>query len=389
MTWWERWRADLARPEEPTSREELVFLTASAAVIIAIAQWDDPGSVAELIGLVPAFAAFVLRGLGRLPAEAFAALVIVPVVLVVGRDGNLEGTFFLVVMVTLYTSWHLRSITRAVLIAAAAIASPWIVAEVLSPDSAISWSPWASASVFTYVLGRVLRRQRRLIDELAEAREALAERAVAEERRRIARELHDLAGHTLAAVLLHVTGARHVLRRDTDEAERALLEAESVGRASLDQIRVVVGALRADERGTDPSLAGSAELGRLLEEYRRAGLTISASIDDDLREVEGPVGTALHRITRESLANVAQHATSNAVEVTVLVSTGTVEVVVADHGVPGRSPESWVAAHYGLMGMHERARALGGRLEAGPTPDGWRVAAWLPLADARPAPAAR
>ena len=72
--------------------------------------------------------------------------------------------------------------------------------------------------------------------------------------------MHDLAGHTLAAMLLHVTGARHVLRRDIDEAEQALLEAETIGRSSLDQIRATVASLRTDERGTDPPLAASADL---------------------------------------------------------------------------------------------------------------------------------
>ena len=151
-------------------------------------------------------------------------------------------------------------------------------------------------------------RQHALIVELERARRALAEQAVAEERRRIARELHDLAGHTLAAMLLHVTGARHVLRRDLDDAERALADAESVGRASLDQIRATVAALRTDERGTDPALAGSADLESLVEEYRRAGIKIAATISPGVAELVGPTGMAVHRITRESLANVARHA---------------------------------------------------------------------------------
>ena len=168
--------------------------------------------------------------------------------------------------------------------------------------------------MFTFFLGNSLRQQQLLIEELRNAREALAEQAVAEERRRIARELHDLAGHTLAAVLLHVTGARHVLRRDIDEAERALVDAETVGRASLDQIRATVAALRTDERGTDPALAGSADLGALAEEYRRAGLAVTTTIEPVVADLGGPVGTALHRIARESLANVARHAPGNRVE---------------------------------------------------------------------------
>ena len=182
--------------------------------------------------------------------------------------------------------------------------------------------------------------------------------------RRIARELHDLAGHTLAAVLLHVTGARHVLRRrDLDEADRALADAETVGRASLDQIRATVASLRTDERGTDPSLAGVADLPALVEDYRRAGLVIDASIAERATSLDGPVGTALHRVAREGLANVARHAPGNHVTLTVDVSGGVVRLVVADRGRPASSPDPEVM-QFGLVGMAERARALGGQCTA-------------------------
>jgi signal transduction histidine kinase len=305
--------------------------------------------------------------------------VILPVVVVVGANGHLEGTFFLPVMAVLYAAWHLESTTRAVVILLVAGCAPWLVATHLEAGSGIGWEAWSSASVFTFSLGRALRKQGRLIDELEAAREALAERAVAEERRRIARELHDLAGHTLAAVLLHVTGARHVLRRDLDEAERALRDAETIGRSSLDQIRATVAALRTDERGTDPALAGSADLASLVDEYRRAGLKIDAAIElpvGDL-ELEGPVGTALHRIARECLANVARHAPDNAVELAVSVHAGVVRLSVVDRGRPADPPDHRTG-HFGLEGMRERARALGGVLDAGPTSDGWRVDARLP-----------
>jgi len=379
---WSRARADLARPEAPTGREEFGFLTGSAVVIIAIAQWTDPGTLGELLLLAPAFAAFVLRGLVRqLFAELFAAAVIVPVVLVVGSEGHLEGTFFLTVMAVLYASWHLGSTIRAGLIVLVSAAAPWVVAQRLAPGAGIGWTAWSSASLFTFALGLALRRQRALIDELEQAREVLAEQAVAEERRRIARELHDLAGHTLAAVLLHVTGARHVLRRDLDEAERALVDAETVGRASLDQIRATVAALRTDERGTDPSLAGSADVEDLVEEYRRAGLVIEASIGPAATSPEGPVGTAVHRIAREALANIARHAPSNRVELRIDTADAEVRLLVADHGRPAEPPDTG-AGHFGLVGMRERARALGGDLEAEPSSDGWRVTARLPLAAA-------
>jgi signal transduction histidine kinase len=382
--WWSRWREDLSRPEVPVDRAELGFLVAAAAVIVAGAQWTDPGSPGELLALAPAVVAFVAHAVvRRLPAEVFSLLVVVPVTLVVGHRGDLEGAWFLAVISSLYAAWHLGSLTRAGLILAWSAIAPWVAASVLAPEARIGWTSWTFAHVFTFALGLTLRRQRMLIAELEAARHALAAQAVAEERRRIARELHDLAGHTLAAMLLHVTGARHVLRRDGDEAERALVAAEGVGRASLDQIRATVAALRTDERGTDPALAGVADLGDLVEEYRRAGLAIEARVSEAAGGLAGPVGAALHRIAREGLANVARHAPGNRVEVVLDVAGDDVRLTVADHGQPA-APADTTAGHFGLIGMRERARALAGELHAGPTPDGWRVAARLPLHAVRP-----
>jgi signal transduction histidine kinase len=375
---WRRVRADLARPEMPTSRDELGFLIGSSLLIVVVAQWFDPGDAVELAVVALAVLAFVVRGLvPRLPAEVFAVLVIVPVTVVVGRDGALEGTIFLIVMMTFEAAAHLGSITRSLVVTVLAAASTFVIAEVAVPDSGITWEPWAMANLFVLALGRTQVRQRELIAQLERARQALADQAVAEERRRIARELHDLAGHTLAAVLLHVTGARHVLRRgQLDEADRALSDAETVGRASLDQIRATVASLRTDERGTDAPLAAGAELPALIDDYRRAGLIIDASIDD-ARGLTGPVGTAVHRVVREGLANVARHAPGNRVTVTVEVLDGAVHLVVADRGRPARPPDP-DALQFGLVGMSERARALGGEFAAAPTGDGWRVEVRLP-----------
>jgi signal transduction histidine kinase len=378
---WTRWRADLVRPVTPVDPREALFLAVNAAVFVLVAQATDGGSAVELLLVVAAWAAFVLGGAaGRLPWEVVAVLVSVPLATAVGQSGNLEVAFFLGVLVTLYAAWHLGSLTRAMVVLVVSAAAPWIV-SVAIPEEEIAWTPWVAANVFTFVLGRNLRRQRLLIDQLQAAREALAEQAVAEERRRIARDLHDLAGHTLAAVLLHVTGARHVLRRDVDEAERALVQAETVGRSSLDQIRATVAGLRTSERGTDPPLPGSADLMALVDEYRRAGLEVTAVVTPPTASIDGPVGAALHRICREALTNVARHAPDNRVELAVALdpATGEVRLVVADHG-RAASAGNQDDGHFGLVGMRERARAVGGQLDAGPTPDGWRVDARLPLA---------
>lgn len=383
MTWQSRWSADLARPGTTIDRRELPVLIVGATIIVVVAQTTDPGSPLELSLVVAAAVGFVLAAaVDWIPRAVVAVLVTVLLVTAMWRHGNLEVALFLGVLTTLYAAWHLNSLTKTLVITAIAAVAPLVV-SIAIPEEEIAWTPWAAANVVMFVLGRNLRRQRGLITELEEAREALAQQAVADERQRIARELHDLAGHTLAAVLLHVTGARHVLRRDPDEAERALVEAETVGRGSLDQIRFTVGSLRIRERGTDPALPGSADLVGLIGEYRRAGLEVTTLIATPTAGIDGPVGTALHRIGREALANVARHAPSNRVDFVVDLDSdaGEVRLVVADHG---RAPaaQDHDQAHFGLMGMRERARALGGDLDAGPTADGWRVEARLPLAAA-------
>jgi signal transduction histidine kinase len=376
---WDRWLADLRRPEAPSPREDRAYYLVIPVVIVVLAQATRPGSFGQVLLLLPAVAAFWLRAFGvRMPAELFAAIVLASSALAVSRDGNLEGAYFLIATMVLYTSWTLGSWTRAILIAGVATGVEWWVAAVIIPEHGITWQPWAMANIFTCVLGRTLRHQQGLIRELEQTRRELAEHAVAEERRRIARDLHDLAGHTLAAVLLHVTGARHVLRRDVDEAERALRDAEAVGRSSLDQIRATVVALRADERGTDPALPDAADLGVLVDDYRRAGLDIRYDADGDLAGLDGPVGTALHRIAREALTNVARHAPGNRVEVSLAAEDGAVRLRVVDSGTAGPA-ECADGPHFGLVGMAERARAVGGELDAGPAPGGWRVEARLPL----------
>jgi signal transduction histidine kinase len=373
-----RLRADLRRPEAPSDDDDRWFNVVVPVIVVAITQLLYTGPIGSLLMLVPAVAAYWVRSLRGLRSEIFAAVVFASVAAAVATSGDLEGSFFLIAIAVLYTSAFLGSTTRAALIAVVGSLVEWVVVVKVVPEAGIVWQPWVMANAFTFVLGRTLRHQRLLIEQLEETRRELADTAVAEERRRIARDLHDLAGHTLAAVLLHVTGARHVLRRDVDEAERALRDAEAVGRASLDQIRATVAALRDDERGIDPALPGAADLALLIEDYRRAGLDVRYDAAGPLDDLDGPVGTALHRIAREALTNVARHAPGNRVTVILAAGDDAVLLRVVDSGTPGGAAPA-TGPHFGLVGMAERARAVGGELEAGPSQDGWRVEARLPV----------
>ena len=373
-------RRDLSVQGRAVGRRELPLLAAISVVTVVVAQWDEPGTAVDLGALVVAAVVLVLPAvLGRVPGEAFVAAVAIPVCFAVGHQGHLELSLFLVATATLYASWFLGSAIRSALIVVACSAG--ILAASVVSDNGFSWLPWVGAELLLFFTGRTLRRQDLLVHDLEAARRALADQAVADERRRIARELHDVAGHTLAAVMLHVTGARHVLRRDPDEAERALLDAEEVGRASMDQIRATVEGLRTSERGVDPPLPEADRLEFLVDEYRRAGLVVEASIDPSVAELRGEIGLAVHRIAREALANVARHAPTNRTRLVAAMENDGVRLEICDHGRPADPTSNGQSSvrGFGVIGMTERARALGGDLAAAPSPDGWRVTAFLPM----------
>jgi signal transduction histidine kinase len=258
-----------------------------------------------------------------------------------------------------------------------AVASPAAVQLVVRDDW--GWPFWTGGLLVTWLSAEQLRRFRALVAELEATRERLAEQAVHLERRRIAAELHDLVGHSLGVLLLHVTGARRRIGDDPAGAEEALRRAESIGRAGLAEIRRSVAALR-DEAGTSLAPATTAaDLPALVATTAAAGGPARLLVSGELAEVEPITGLAVYRVVQESLANATRHAPGAAVTVRVRVRAGEVEVTVTDTGgpAPPRGPGG-----VGLVGMRERVEALGGRLTAGPTAAGWEVRALLPRSPA-------
>lgn len=248
-----------------------------------------------------------------------------------------------------------------------------IGAEAVStPDP--GWVAWVGGTCFSIAGCLFARRQHDLVVQLREAQAGLAQRAQAEERNRIARELHDVIAHSLTVSLLHVTSARLAVQDDPADAARALEEAERLGRDSLDEVRHVVGLLRTSE-STDPTtpLPGSFDVATLVERFRAAGADVRSSIDGDLNALPGTIGLATYRILQEALTNAAKHAPSARATVHVAVRPEAVCLDVDSSGAPGRGQG------LGLLGMRERAAALGGTLDAGPGGTGWLVHAELPL----------
>jgi signal transduction histidine kinase len=231
-----------------------------------------------------------------------------------------------------------------------------------------------------WLVGYLMHTQQRLIIAQQDAQAQLAEHAAADERRRIAREVHDVIAHSLSVTLLHTTAARRGLQqdRDVDDAVEALEQAEQLGRQAMADIRRTVGLLDDGPMKLAPE-PGIDQIAVLVDDFVRAGLNVTLHGDGPVDRVSAAVGLALYRITQESLANVAKHAPDAQSTVTLMITptsatlaiNSRLPVAVAVQTSEGR----------GLRGMRQRVEQLGGRIDIGPSGDEWSVRAAIPLSD--------
>ena len=259
------------------------------------------------------------------------------------------------------------------------------------------WAAWLAGSTLTVLCALLIRHQIDLNAQLRAAQAGLAEQARTAERNRIARELHDVIGHTLVVSLLHVQSARLAVEHDPADAARALAEAERLGRECLAEVRTAVGMLREDDSGGGQGrpgqqggngviapLPGVGGLPALVERFRSAGADISLTVEGEVSALPATTGLAVYRIAQEALTNAAKHAPGASTAVRLTVGADRVVLGVDSSGRPGSG------TGLGVVSMRERAESLGGSCEAGPGGRGWLVRATLPLdASLRPpAPAA-
>jgi signal transduction histidine kinase len=262
-------------------------------------------------------------------------------------------------------------------------------------------APWGEAVLGAVVMfvawyvGRRLRLRSERAAQLQREQAAEARRIVIEERTRIARELHDVVAHRVSLMTVQAGAAKAVAAEDPEGALRAMAAVEEAGRQALDELRHLLGVLR-PETGRDGLVPqpGLADLPRLVEQTRGAGLDVSLATDGLSGELPARVDLFAYRIVQEALTNVLKHAGPGARTQVRLGSDRNgvvIEVVDDGHGTDkgvesadGRQPTDSDRQHrrsagHGIVGMRERARLLGGTLEARPRPDGgFRVVAHLP-----------
>jgi signal transduction histidine kinase len=390
--------------------------------------------LALAIGLVQVLALVVSERVGRSPAWrapdalAWLLLVVGPVALLVRRRWPLgvlavtlvcglayaartypEGPSQLAVFPALFTVALAVPRRQAWLAAAVTAVEAAGVELFLYGDTMFEGEPlYAAITVLAAMWwGESVRARRAYVAELRDraeraerTREEEARRRVDEERLRIARELHDVVSHTIGVISVQAGVAAHLLPRKPDKAAESLAAIRQASDEALGELHAMLGVLR--ERDGDPGGAplspapGLAELDALVAQAAGAGVEVRVSLEGEPRRLPPAVDLAAYRVVQESLTNVVRHAGASRADITVTHHDGRVEVEVVDNGNGSESPSATSGpfrpadspvgdrqvrrSGQGIAGMRERARALGGTLEAGPRPGGgFRVQASLPV----------
>jgi signal transduction histidine kinase len=361
-----------------TQRQRWVDIAVTAAVAVVTGMdvwWSAPGTrPADRLSyglLVLSLAAVLVRRRWPLAVTLICGLVLTAWTLL-GHRGELLN---LPTMVGLFTMAAQGSRRRTVGIGVVAVA--W--------SALLGWyaAGWSSAPVAEIVwpvaallLGEVVRGRAELRREYAdrEAR-AVADR-VQQERVRIAREVHDVVAHTMAAVNVQMGVAVTAFDQRPEAARAALRQARTASRDALRELRAAVGLLRdSPEAGPTPRLDG---LPQLVDRTRAAGLDVTLHLNLGADRLTGVLEATAYRIVQEALTNVVRHAGARNVTVMVCADGSQLTVEVCDDGRGG--PVDGDRSGFGRTGMAERAAAVGGRLESGPVDGGgFRVRAVLPI----------
>ncbi|MBN2204202.1 MAG: sensor histidine kinase [Thermoleophilia bacterium] len=239
----------------------------------------------------------------------------------------------------------------------------------------VAWAVSWAVRVYRMTAARAERRAALF----AADRDARAREAVAEERARLARELHDSVGHALNVVVLHAGAARRVLEKKPELAGEALTSIETAGRQALADIERMLGILRAEEDVSMESAPGVDQIPGLVQQVREAGLPVELALEPGPGDLPSSVDLTIYRIVQEALTNVLKHAGHARAWVEVACRDGMLYVTVADDGRGAAAAPSDTGGR-GLAGMRERVLIFGGELLAGPRPEGgYLVQARLPL----------
>jgi signal transduction histidine kinase len=347
------------------------------------------GSHPTFSWVVTAVVYLVMIAVRRFPVTAAAVATIGSVIQM--ADGMRYPVTLPAVFVTLYmvalTRGNLRTVLTGVPVKAALLTAALIIYPGFTGFTVLLWAALAVA------LGKAVRSHRAYVAEAEDrarraeqAKEDEANRRVAEERLRIARELHDVIGHHVALISVQAGALSCLLAPDQAEARESVTHIQQASAHALEDLRLTVGLLRepgdgeqADAPPVDP-LPGLSRLDDLVGSFAGAGLTVTREVTGRPRPLPEAADLTAYRVIQESLTNVRKHAACATASLHLGYTARTLRLTIENDGHGVSSTPAPGPAGHGIIGMRERVAAVGGRLSAGPRPGGgYRVLAELPL----------
>jgi signal transduction histidine kinase len=302
-----------------------------------------------------------------------------------GRLVTFTGATFLTVLAAVFLLGILQDRRQAVAGLGIALAAGAVV-SLNEPDQVFTdflgvallfGIVWMAAFAIGRKLEQAAAAEQRA-DQLEREREAEALAAVADERARIARELHDVVGHSVSVMTVQASAVRRLLKPDQEQEREALEVVEQTGREALAEMRRLVGVLRRPEEA--PALAPQPSLehlDRLVSQARESGLPVELRVEGDPAQLSPGLDLTAYRLVQEGLTNAIKHARASRADVVVRYGDGEVEITVTDDGSGGGDGGG---GGHGLVGMRERVAVYGGEIDAGPRPGGgYALRARLPV----------
>ncbi|MEU8645883.1 sensor histidine kinase [Streptomyces sp. NPDC048674] len=364
------------RPPRPLAVDTLTAL-AMVCVAVLLGQesaaqgWPGLDRTAYVL-VVLAHLPVALRG--RAPLVVLAAVETASVVYISAGYWPVVSTFG--PMLALYTVASVRQ-ARTTAVCAGVFVAVWVYAGIVSDSDAMA-SVVAQALVFSAVLwrfGYLARRAAELARELRAEQAERSRREVAEERGRMARELHDVVAHHMSVVSVQAGLARFVFDSDPATARAALGTIGDASGEALEELRRMLQVLREEDlrdpdRGPEAPMPGLARLGDLVERVRAGGVPVELRVEGAPRPLAPGVELCAYRVVQESLTNILKHAHRAAAVVELRYGEHEMTVVITDDGegaIPDRLP---VGGGHGLIGMRERAKLYGGTISIGPRSEG-------------------
>jgi signal transduction histidine kinase len=371
------------------SRRSVVFDAVLAAVVLAAGQaeaWTGAQAThrqgphwAEALGYGLAALALLIRRVHPLRCVLVVCGVLVVEFAVFGSPEGMGLT--LMPTLAAYTVANREDRPRALqgLAALAVLGAAWLAFDplIVRPLQYVQGSGWLSIWLIAWLLGAYLRTRRLYAQGLVRERQERELTAVAEERNRIARELHDVVGHSVSLMTVQASAVRRLMRPDQAKERAALETVEAAGREALTEMRRMVGVLRSGDAA--PNLAPPPtldQLGSLVDNFRRAGLDVVLESGGEPVPLPPGLDLTAYRLVQEALTNTLRHAEATRVAVCVRYGESALLITVRDNGLgPDGSPPGT-----GLLGMRERVAVYGGTLSAGTAEGGgFELRAELPL----------